>query len=112
MNLPYQRGTKFNADFDAQYRWYFEHAGEEVAGRFLQAVEASLNLLATQPELGVTRRFSHPKLAGLRSFRVQPPFNRMLIFYQIAHNEVNAWRLMDGTRDLSRRLIEPSKTGS
>jgi len=112
MNLPYQRGTKFNADFDAQYRWYFEHADEGFAGRFLEAVEASLNLLATQPALGAPRKFRHPKLAGLRSFRVQPPFNRILIFYQIVRDEINAWRLMDGSRDLSRRLIEPSKPGS
>lgn len=107
MSLPYQRVEEFIQDFDLQYRWYFEHADEKVAERFLAAVEKSLSLLAAQPEMGKCRKFRHPKLAGVRSFRVQPPFDRILIFYRFAQGEIQAWRLMDGSRDLPRRLAEP-----
>jgi len=107
MSPFYQRGEEFNADFDMQYRWYFERAGESVADQFLEAVQTSLNLLASQPEIGMVRKFRHSKLSGIRSFRVQPPFQRILIFYRVAQNEMQAWRLMAGSRDLPRRLAEP-----
>lgn len=101
------RTEGFNADFDAQNRWYLEHAGEEVAGKFLSAVKITLRSLAAQPDLGRLRKFGHPALGNLRSFQVARPFNRMLIFYRTSEEGITAWRLMDGARDLPRRLAEP-----
>ena len=45
-------------------------------------------------------------LQGLRSFRVEPPFKKLLIFYRIEGDWIEAWRLMHGARDLPRRLAE------
>ena len=42
MKLSLQRADEFNADFDQQYRWYAEQAGEELAERFLRAVADTL----------------------------------------------------------------------
>jgi plasmid stabilization system protein ParE len=107
MKLSLHRAETFNADFDQQYRWYLEQVGEELAGRFLKAVENTLQSLLMQPDLGRRRKFRHPALAGIRSFQVQPPFQKILIFYRHTATELSAERLMHGARDLPRRLVEP-----
>jgi toxin ParE1/3/4 len=107
MKLTLQRADEFNADFDQQYRWYLEQAGDEVAEQFLQAVPVTLRLLAGQSDLGCRRKFRHPMLRDLYSFQVERPFNKILIFYRVTENILQAWRLMHGSRDLPRRLVEP-----
>ena len=107
MKLSLHRANDFNRDFDLQYRWYLEHANESVAERYLNAVKATLDLLATQPDLGRRRKFRHPELRDIRSFRVVSPFGVHLIFYRHSATELFAERVMYGGRDLPRRLIEP-----
>jgi toxin ParE1/3/4 len=107
MKLTLQRADEFNADFDQQYRWSMDKAGEEVAERFLRAVLVTLRLLAEHSDLGRRRKFRHPRLRGLYSFQVERPFNKILIFYRVMENTLQAWRLMHGSRDLPRRLAEP-----
>lgn len=80
MKLSLKRADEFNADFDQQYRWYLEKAGEETAERFLRAVANTLPLLAERPDLGRRRKFRHAQLHDLRSFRVEPPFQKILLF--------------------------------
>jgi toxin ParE1/3/4 len=107
MTLALHRSDDFNRDFDLQYRWYLEQAGQAVAERYLNAVLATLRLLATQPDLGRGRKFRHPALGGIRSFRLTSPFGAHLIFYRYGSGELSAERLMHGARDLPRRLVEP-----
>ncbi len=57
MNLTLHRSGDFNRDFDLQYRWYLEQAGEAIAERFLQALLNTLRLLAAQPGLGASGSF-------------------------------------------------------
>jgi plasmid stabilization system protein ParE len=107
MKLSLQRAYEFNADFEQQYRWYADHAGEEIAERFLRAVADTLPRLAELPDLGRRRKFRHPMLRDLRSFQVERPFQKILIFYRVMGNTLQAWRLIHGARDLPRRLTEP-----
>jgi len=72
-----------------QALWYVREAGDEVA-----------------------RRFRDPKLRALRSFAVEQPFQRFLIFYREDGATLQAVRLMDGARDLPRRLVEPPGSGT
>ena len=53
------------------------------------------------------RRLFNPLLTGLRSFRIEPPFNKVLVFYRLGNESFEAGRLMHGSRDLSRHLLEP-----
>ena len=76
-------------------------------GRFQQAVDSRLRRLCDRPDLGRVRRFKHPKLQGLRSFALERPFQRFLIFYREDGLTLQAVRLMDGARDLPRQLAEP-----
>jgi toxin ParE1/3/4 len=107
MTLALHRSDDFNRDFDLQYRWYLEQAGEAIAERYLDAVLTALRLLADQPGLGRPRTFRHPALRGIRSLRLASPFAVHLIFYRQNSAGLFAERLMHGARDLPRRLIEP-----
>ena len=107
MILALERADFFIRDFELQAGWYVHQADEEVARRYLQALDATLQLLRVQPGLGRTRRFRHPLLRGIRSFRVSPPFDRHLIFYRFDRSTLYAERVVHGMRDLPRRLLEP-----
>ena len=107
MKLALRRSKYFEGDFELQHRWYLEHANATVAGRYLDAVWATLQLLADHPELGFRRKFRDPALRDLRSFRVSSPFEVHLIFYRHNASELSVERLMHGARNLPRRLVEP-----
>jgi toxin ParE1/3/4 len=107
MSLPVEKSQLFESDVTSQFGRYVNEAGEQVAWRFLAAVELTLAKLGKQPDMGSLRRFRNPLLHGLRSFRVEPPFDKLLIFYRSTELALQAWRLMHGARDLPRRLVEP-----
>jgi plasmid stabilization system protein ParE len=79
------------------------HRAEE----FIKAVAITLPLLAKQPDLGRRRKFRNPSLRDLRSAQVGHPFQKILVFYRVTGNSLEAWRLLPGARNLSRRLVEP-----
>jgi toxin ParE1/3/4 len=108
MSLVLQKADVFREDFALRALWYVREAGAEVARRFQKSVDATLHQLCAHPELGRKRSFRHPKLRSLRSFRVERPFNRIVIFYRVSGDKLEAVRLIHGTRDLPRRLAEPA----
>lgn len=113
MRLAIQKADSFKTDFERQFAWYVENADDAVAWRFQAALDTTLLKLARQPDLGRLRRFRHPTLQGLRSFQVAPPFNSILVFFRAEGAALRAWRLMHGSRDLRRRLVElPGPSGS
>src|SRR5687767_13588906 len=107
MSLPLEKADAFSKDFALQALYYVREAGSNVARSFHVAVDSQLRLLCSQPNIGRLRHFRHPKLQGLRSFPVERPFQRILIFYRVVGGTLQAVRLMDGARDLPRRLAEP-----
>ena len=110
MSLAIQRASFFTADFKIQFAWYAEKAGPEVAWRFQSALDESLQKLSNRPDLGRIRHFRNRKLRGLRSYRVERPFKKLLIFYRVESDCLQAVRLMHGARDLPRRLNQPPGT--
>jgi plasmid stabilization system protein ParE len=93
-------------DLKRQYDWYFEHAGIEIAERYLNAFDASVNALAFHPGLGTVRKFKAPGLAGIRAYAFKAPFEVHLIFYRADATAIFIARVMHGARDLPRRLLE------
>ena len=85
--------------------WYRDHAGPKIAERFVSAAQSSLIALCRTPGLGRPRFKNWPELSGIRSFRVERPFHRHLIFYRFDERSLFAERLIHGARDLPRRLI-------
>jgi plasmid stabilization system protein ParE len=102
-----RKAEQFLADVELQYQWYAEHAGWEVAERYLAAVETTCALIGRRPLLGPRAALPHPSLAAWRFFVVVRPFRRHLIFYEIADGAVILRRALHGQRDLPRRLLDP-----
>jgi plasmid stabilization system protein ParE len=107
MSLAVAKADDFRTDFAKYFLWYVREAGEEIAWRFEVSMEVALDRIAKLPDLGTRARFRNPILRDLCSFRVEPPFHKVLIFYRVRGETLEAWRLMHGSRNLSRRLLEP-----
>ena len=101
------KSEAFIADVERQFDWSAGKAGDAIAERYLAALEATCELLARQPLLGPGVAFSHPRLRGWRFFLVQRPFEKHVLFYEIAEDAVVLRRAMHGSRDLPRRLLQP-----
>jgi len=106
MSLAIQKADDFMADFELCFRWYAQEAAWAVAMAYLEAIDETLGLLASQPGLGRVRRFKDARLRGIRPFRVTPPFDSHLIFYRHGPTTLIAERILHGARDLPRRLLE------
>ncbi len=107
MSLAVAKAEVFQQDYAKQFTWYVDEAGPEVAQRFQTSLDQTLNKLARQSALGHLRHFRNPRLRDLRSFQVDRPFQRLLVFYRVSGDVLNAVRLMHGARDLRHRLVEP-----
>lgn len=112
MSLAVLKAEFFRQDYVLRFAWYLDEAGPDVARRFQVALDHSLKRLASHPDLGRLRRFKNPLLRGLRSFPVERPFNKILIFYREETQLLQAVRLVHGARDLPRRLLEPPDSTS
>jgi toxin ParE1/3/4 len=106
MSLSIEKSLSFYADVTNQFGWYVDEAGDELAWRFFETVDMTILKLADQPDLGRIRHFRRPLLRELRSYRLNPPFQKFLIFYRSSESNLLAWRLIHGARDLPRRLLE------
>ena len=86
-------------DLEGGVSYYREQAGEEVALRFVAAVEAACDLLVEQPEAG--RRYEtalHPRLRDVRAWPLGDfPY---LIFYQVDENVILVLGVLEGQQDL------------
>jgi len=101
-----RQSDDFWADMLKQVDWYREKAGPEVAEGYVNAVEATLQTLAKNPDLGRPRFQRWPELAGIRSWRVERPYHRHLLFYRFDEELLMAERVIHGARDLPRRLLQ------
>jgi toxin ParE1/3/4 len=102
-----RRADFFWDDLVTQVDWYREKASPEVAERFVNAIQATLQTLAATPGIG-RLRFAHwPELNGIHSWPVERPYHRHLIFYRFDDEALYAERVIHGARDLPRRLLRP-----
>jgi toxin ParE1/3/4 len=107
VSLPIGYREQFESDVSLQATWYVEQGSFATATRFAEALESTLALLAEHPLLGIACEYSHPELLDLRVMLVRRPFQRFLLFYKVVNGQLLAVRLLDGHRQLPRRLIDP-----
>lgn len=107
MTLFIRKSPFFHTDVTQRFGWYFDKAGAEIAWQFFTAVDVTLLKLSGRPDLGRPRHFRNPLLKDVRSFQLVRPFQKVLVFYRHTSDELIAERLIHGSRDLPRRLIEP-----
>ncbi len=104
--MSVRKTDNFIADIEQQFEWYALNADWEIAGRYLDAVEATVRLLERHPQLGPIGGFNHPRLRGWRFFVVCRPFNKHILFYETSGDDVVMRRAMHGHRNLPQRLLE------
>lgn len=73
------------------------------ARRFVTAARRTFEQLARQPEMGRQYQTPHPRLQGLRIWRIRG-FTRYLIFYRATEETVFIERVLYGGRDIARIL--------
>ncbi len=108
MSLRIVYTDDFPKDIALQVGWYATKRDDTLAIAYARAVEATLELLSEHPHLGALCQFSEPELTGLRFYLVEKPFHRHLIYYRISGDDLVAFRVVPGARDLPRRILEPS----
>jgi toxin ParE1/3/4 len=96
-------------DILRQFRYYLlDREAPETAARFLAAVEASVEQLLTNPEIGSPRQLRNPNLAGLRAWPVLG-FETIRVYYLVQGKALRIVRVLHGKRDL-RRILEADST--
>lgn len=96
------RSERFDDDLTRQFRWYLLETDLEpaeawvLATRFAGAVDAVLDTLARNPEIGRPRFSTYAGLVGTRSWGLRKPFHRFIIFYRIEGGVLYAERLLEG----------------
>jgi toxin ParE1/3/4 len=81
---------------------------QSAAERVLDAVDATLTLLAGQPESGVPYATRNAKLRGVRMLPVSG-FNSYLVFYRVNDDAVRVLYVVHGARHLPRLFRRESR---
>ena len=96
---------------DIERHWhYIAHEDTEAAARFRAAVQATIEAIALQPDL-LGHELGFRRHAGVRSFRIPPPFERYLVFFLPHSRHVEFKRVVHGARHLPR-LFRTKPPGS
>jgi len=104
MSLRLFQSEDFLLDLEEQFRWYvYESRLEmldavELAYQFKSAVLDTLEFLLKNPEAGRKRFPQFADLEGTRSWRVDSPFGRFLIYYHVEKERLLVDRLIEGHR--------------
>jgi toxin ParE1/3/4 len=86
-------------DIAEHYRWLRDEAGLDVAERFLTAIDADFVGLGESGGIGTPVESRHPRLSGLRKWRVRG-FQNILMFYQPkGAGAVSIIRVLQAARD-------------
>jgi toxin ParE1/3/4 len=85
-------------DIEETMGYLKEEAGGAMAIRFYGCVRKTMRTLAKQPGMGMTRLDLEPP--GIRSWRVQRPFVKWLIFYRTAEDGLEVLRIKHGSMDI------------
>jgi plasmid stabilization system protein ParE len=97
MNAFYR--PQFLRDMAREELYLLEKAGAETADRWHESLWRTVEFIAQQPLLGRLRQLRrHP---DIRSWLVQD-FERWIVFYEAAEDEMIFHRVVYGMRDLNR----------
>jgi toxin ParE1/3/4 len=107
VSLPIRRSDEAQRDVELQAEYYAQERDLQLALDFTHAVESAATALGSTPSLGPICQLKHAELGRLRKWRVDPPFDRHLIFYRVEADAVVVVRIIHGMRDLPRRLLNP-----
>lgn len=85
-------------DIDDALIYYLREAGDDVALRFIDALEAAYQHLSAHPASGSLRYAYMLDLPGLRAWPLRGfPW---LVFYSETGQHLDVWRVLHGSRDI------------
>ena len=92
-------------DIDAALSHYRREAGESVASRFVDALEAELSHLSRHPLIGSLRYSYELNIPALRSWSLEAfPY---IVFYIDRAEFVDVWRVLHARRNIPAWLAPP-----
>lgn len=93
-------------DVDEAVTHYQEEGGVDVAVGFIDALEAAVRHIASNPESGSPRYGHELNLPGIRSW----PLKRYpyLVFYVTGTERIDVWRILHGHRNIPAWMREDS----
>ena len=103
MNPPLIRSPQALRDVENIVQWYIEQKVPHVALRFGRAIDETLDLLATFPEIGSPYESDVPAHQGIR-FEIVRGFPKHVIFYRITDAGLYIMRVIHGHRDIEKLL--------
>jgi toxin ParE1/3/4 len=84
---------------------YLADQNLDVADRFLEATEQTVNQLLKMPKMGKLWPVRHPRLTGIRSWRVKG-FVKILVFYLPMSDGIEIVRLLHAAQDIDAILAQ------
>jgi toxin ParE1/3/4 len=90
-------------DILRQFRYYLSADALDVATRFLEAVDQSIETICAMPQIGAPIASGNPILSGMRFWPVKD-FEDILIFYTVQPEVLRVVRILHGKRDIKRIL--------
>src|SRR4051812_10707657 len=87
-------------DLIERWVWFAENGSIEVADRFLDATDDTLQMLSRHPQAGHAIPSTRLDLHGLRRFPIGGGFEMTLVFYFPLEAGIDVIRVLHGSRDL------------
>lgn len=85
-------------DIEEAAAYYTDTAGEAVALRFAEALDAAYRVIASRPAIGSSRLAHDLRFAGLRSRKLKRfPY---LVIYIERDDHIDIWRVIHAQRDI------------
>jgi toxin ParE1/3/4 len=82
---------------------YLGRHDPRIGDRFLRAVDATLELLASMPGIGSPVKLQNPRLVGLRRASVKS-FRKYQVYYLTTDHGIEVVRVLHGSRDVKSIL--------
>lgn len=93
-------------DLEAASDYYRLEAGEQVALDFIDAVERGVKRISRSPHLGSLHFAYELAIPDLRAWSLQRfPY---VVFYIVADDEIDVWRILHTRRDLPATILPDS----
>ncbi len=93
-------------DLDDAAEYYRQHAGEQIAIDFIDAVERGIRELGRRPQIGSLRFAYELEIPDLRASAISRfPY---IVFYVDADDVVDVWRVLHTRRDFPTTPREPT----
>lgn len=92
-------------DLDHASEFYRREAGEQTALDFIDAVERGIKRIGSSPHVGSLQFAYELAIPDLRAWPLQRfPY---IVFYVVANEEIDVWRILHTRRDLPETLTPP-----